>query len=409
LRIAPMAEKSRADLVQEIHALNERVREQDRQLTRLKGRPGGAQPPRKSQEKKRTAALPSPEFLKWLAGALAAVLPPRVGLIELDKAGRVRAVYGGSCEALEAAQETILGSLWKHWVAPEDRSRWQAYDKSLDKGQLETHLSFHIRTKSKEGHGVAFAYRVLDPEAATWILLQGQPEGAGEPASAAKHWAGIFAHELNQPLAAMLTTAQACRNLLGAGKFLPEEMTQGMDVLIRRVHHAAEVVRRLRILAGGEPPRRLAADLRDVVRRALDLLQGPLDESRTLVTLDFPGDFPAVRIDAVQIVQIVVNLVRNAIEAMCSLPAPQRQLTVRAQFDSREAILAVEDHGVGLSVDMIRRLFQPVASTKAAGMGLGLAVCRQIVEAHGGRIWARGNSPNGCVFSFSVPLETEEP
>jgi signal transduction histidine kinase len=186
-------------------------------------------------------------------------------------------------------------------------------------------------------------------------------------------------------------------------------MLQGMEGLIRRVHHAADVVRRLRILAGGERPQRVAADLCEVVRRALDVLQGPLDECHAAVKLDFARDFPAVKIDSVQIVQVVVNLLRNAIEAMCNIPAPRRQLTVRAQFDSREAIVAVEDQGVGLSVDAIQRLFQPLASTKATGMGLGLALCRQIVEAHGGRIWAKGNVPSGCVFSFTVPLEPEEP
>jgi two-component system sensor kinase FixL len=232
------------------------------------------------------------------------------------------------------------------------------------------------------------------------------PAGPGD--AAIKHWAGVFAHEMNQPLAAILTTAQACRGLLASGKVLPAEMLQGMETLIRRAHHAADVVRRLRILAGGEPPRRLPADLRELVRRGLDLLQGPLEESGTKLTLDFAVDFPAVSVDAVQIVQVVVNLARNAIEAMGNLPAPRRQLTVRAQFDSREATVAVEDRGVGLSVDMIQRLFQPLASAKANGMGLGLAVCRQIVEAHRGRIWAKGNNPQGSIFTFTLPLETEE-
>jgi two-component system sensor kinase FixL len=252
------------------------------------------------------------------------------------------------------------------------------------------------------------APRKRDREKAEQDAGRGE-EGAAAAEEAVKRWAGVFAHELNQPLAAMLTTAQACRSLLATGRFLANEMAQGMDALVRRIQHTAEVVRCLRTLAGGEPPRRLPADLREVVRRSLDLLQGPLADIGATVTFDFADGLPTVKIDAVQIVQVVVNLARNAIEAMSNVSAPRRQLTVRAQFNSREAIVAVEDQGVGLSVDAVRRLFQPFASTKAAGMGLGLALCRQIVEAHGGRIWAKGNTPNGCVFSFSVPLETEEP
>ena len=225
----------------------------------------------------------------------------------------------------------------------------------------------------------------------------------------AKHWAGIYAHELNQPLAAALASAQGCRGLLNQRKMQPAELVDVLDGLIRRVQLAADIVRRLRALAGGEPPRRLPTDLRDVVRRAFDVLQSLLDDSHVSVKLDFAADFPNLRIDAVQIVQVVVNLVRNGIEAMSSVPASRRQLTVRAQFDSREATIAVVDRGVGMSIEAIQRLFQPVASTKPAGMGLGLALCRQIVEAQGGRIWANVNSPNGCTFSFSFPLEFEEP
>lgn len=226
---------------------------------------------------------------------------------------------------------------------------------------------------------------------------------------AVKRWAGIFAHELNQPLAAVLTTAQACRSLLASGKILPAEMAEGMEALIRRGHYAADVVRRLRTLAGGEPPLRHSADLGEIVRRALDLLKDRLDESGTKVTLAFAPDLPEVKIDSVQLVQVVVNLIRNAIEASSSLPAAHHLLTVRATFDSREVVVSVEDQGVGLSVDSIQRLFQPIASTKSAGMGLGLALCRQIVELHGGRIWAKGNAPRGCVFSFSIPFQREEP
>lgn len=408
-----MGKKSRVDLLPESRDSSERLQEQDLPLTRFKSPLRQLRSPKKSQAK-RPKAVVNTKPLESLAETLAPVLRPGADVILLDGSGRVQSILGGCCESLEISREEIIGTRWKSWIVAEDYARWQGFFAKPATGHSERYLRFRVRSKTRARELPACAYRASGEEAATWVVLEGQaadfgPVEANAPNAAAKQWAGIFAHELNQPLAAVLTTAQACRNLLTTGKILPQEMLQGMEGLIRRVHHAADVVRRLRILAGGERPQRVAADLCEVVRRALDVLQGPLEQCHAAAKLDFARDFPAVKIDSVQIVQVVVNLLRNAIEAMCNIPAPRRQLTVRAQFDSREAIVAVEDQGVGLSVDAIQRLFQPLASTKATGMGLGLALCRQIVEAHGGRIWAKGNSPHGCVFSFSVPLEPEEP
>ncbi len=409
-----MADKTRTDLLREIRQLSERLREQDRLLARFKEPATRSRLPANLQGKPRSAATSrfmSPEFADWFVDAIEALLPCPAGIVELDAAGLVHAVHGRACEALGVARDELIGTPWEQLLSIEDRGRWRTTRAAPEEPHIETSLSFRLRSDIGCANLVAVVLRLPGQKSPNWIVLT---DRSAEPSAmaaemAAKRWAGIFAHELNQPLAAVLTTAQACRSLLASGTLLPEEMTQGMDGLIRRVHHAADLVRRLRTMAGGEPPRRLPADLKDVVRRALEVLQGPIADSDTAVAVDIAHDFPSVKIDAVQIVQVIVNLVRNAIEAMSSLPVPRRQLTVRAQFDSREAIVAVEDRGVGLSVDVIERLFQPYASTKATGMGLGLALCRQIVEAHGGRIWVKGNVPSGCVFSFSFPLLPEEP
>src|SRR5262249_25101031 len=149
--------------------------------------------------------------------------------------------------------------------------------------------------------------------------------------AAAAYWAGAFAHELNQPLAAALTTAQACRSLLESGRPPLGEIKQGAEALVQRVQYAADIVRRLRSLAGGEPPRRLPADLRMIVRQAVETLAELIDEHRVVVHFEFPMDPVAVSVDTVQIAQVVVNLARNAVEAMSSVPVSQRQMTVRIQ------------------------------------------------------------------------------
>ncbi len=405
-----MPDKSRTDLLREIRSLSDRLEEQDRRLARSKK----LTTTRPRPQGKTGRAVPrggkSAELWEWFAGAIKSLDLSAKILIELDAAGRVHAISGDPSDALGVSVGELIGTFWEARIADEDRERWRDYFANLVKAYSEISLSFRLRTGRRCAKLEAIAFRPPLPEQTIWIVLNERTKGhpPTTPEAVAKHWAGIFAHELNQPLASVLSTAQACRGLMDSGPAAADDMSQGMDGLIRRIHHATDVVRRLRHLAGGEPPRRAAADLAEVVRAALDVLQGPIEASRTAVMVDIPPDFPPVKIDAVQIVQVIVNLARNAVEAMSNVPIPRRQLTVRARFDSREAIVTVEDRGVGLSVDVIRRLFRPLASPKPTGMGLGLALCRQIVEAHGGRIWVKGNVPNGCLFLFSFPLEAEE-
>lgn len=238
---------------------------------------------------------------------------------------------------------------------------------------------------------------------------------------AGQRWAALFAHEMNQPLAAILTTAQACVRLLEPGNSDREETLEAMRGLARRAAHASEVVRRLRGLSRGDPLQRSPADVNEIARGALGLLEGMIHESQVTVSLDLASDLPPASVDAVQINQVVVNLARNAFEAMQAIPPGQRQVTLRTSRVERNAgeaagdlpmeaagdriVVAVEDQGPGLSVDLVDQLFTPFSSTKPQGMGLGLAISRRIIEAHGGRIWVRANTPSGCRFLFTLPLE----
>ena len=414
-----MADKTRTDLLREIRELSERVQEQDRRLARMKkgaSKPRTPKPPplrgvRNKSPRNSSPYFESHEFLDWFADAVEAFAPARKGLVEVDGAGRVRAISGGVGDALGVSLDQLIGAPWEQWIADDDRARWRDFRANANEARIEKSLSFRLQSRVDCARLRGIALRPPSSEPVTWIVLYKRPQrDSPTPAeSAANRWAGVFAHELNQPLASVLTTAQACRGLLTSGAILPEELAQGLDGLIRGVRHAAEVVRRLRTLAGGDRPQFARSNLHDVVRHALEVLKDLIDESKTTAIVDIAPDFPAVKIDATQIVQVLVNLIRNAIEAASSLPVSRRQLTVRARVDSREALVCVEDGGVGLSVDAIHGLFEPLASAKPTGMGLGLALCRQIVEAHGGRIWAKRNVPHGCLFSFTFLLDAEEP
>jgi len=397
---------SRAELLRENESLRERLRELDANLARLKR--SGASAPIEP-----TADL---TLAKWLATVVLKKAPGRGGVFELDAEGRIRFAAGPLAQTLAGSGE-IVATKWSEALVASDRAKWRQYLANLDETYIDKSLSLHIQAPTERLTVEIVGRRSPDRAGAVWLFVA---ESAGPRKSTevladsgeaitAKHWAGVFAHELNQPLAAALSSAQGCRGLLASRKLKPAELTDLLDGLIRRVQLAADIVRRLRMMAGSEPPRRVSVDVREIVRRSLELLQGTLDDHHVSVTLDFAADIPNVAVDAVQILQVTVNLVRNAIEAMSSLPAPRRQLTVRATYDDREATVAVVDRGVGMPIETIRRLFQPLASAKPTGMGLGLTICRQIVESHGGRIWVNLNSPNGCTFSFSLPLDSEEP
>jgi len=398
-----MAKTSQVGLLHENHGLNERLK--NRQPLKSPRR----QSTHKRQGKSQATLAVTTTLLDPLAALVEPVLRPEASLVVLDASGKILSVMGACCEALKATQLQMVGTRWASWLSGADRKRWQKVFADLDVTPIVKHLKLCMRSKDGSAEFSVCACRAPNGDGSTWLILDApkaasQAHKASSPHAVAAHWAGAFAHELNQPLAAVLATAQACRNLLASGKVRPEEMLQGVESLIRRAHHAADVVHRLRTLAGREAPHRTQADLRDVVLRAVEQLKVKLDECRVVVDLDLP----AVEIDSIQFVQVMVNLLRNANEALSNLPFARRQLTVRGRHDCREAIVSVEDQGVGLSADAIEGLFQPGASTKATGMGLGLALCRQIVEAHGGRIWAKKNSPYGCIFSFSIPLKVED-
>ena len=222
--------------------------------------------------------------------------------------------------------------------------------------------------------------------------------------------ASALAHELNQPLAAIVNYVQAMRRLLHAsGLPLPPRIIETMDKTVVQAARAGEIIQHLRsFIRKGESERR-REDLNKVVEEATALGLVGAKEGGIGVRVELSPDPMPVFIDKVQIQQVVFNLIRNSVEA---LPASNiRILAVStARGDDRLAHVAVSDTGPGLAQKVMDQLFQPFVTTKEKGMGLGLSICRSIVEAHGGRLWATPNAPTGVTFQFSLPLaEHDEP
>ena len=218
--------------------------------------------------------------------------------------------------------------------------------------------------------------------------------------------ASALAHELNQPLTAVINYAQAGRRLIGAGGN-PATLSEVLDKAVTQAERAGKIIRRLRdFLERGETERRLE-DINKVVEEAIALALVGAKDSGVKVRFAMANVLPPVMIDKIQIQQVVVNLVRNGIEAMEH--AERREMTIDTTRNADGDVeTVVIDSGPGLPPEVEAQLFQPFVSTKRTGMGLGLSICRTIVEAHGGRLSAGANPAGGAMFRFTLPAAEDE-
>lgn len=212
-----------------------------------------------------------------------------------------------------------------------------------------------------------------------------------------------LAHELNQPLAAIVNYLQAARRLLQATTGAPSRVGEAMEKAAAQAERAGQVIRRLReFVARGETERR-EENVNALIEEAAALALVGAKSAGVTTRLLLRADLPAVLVDKVQIQQVLLNLIRNALEAMEA--SDERVLTVEAASDDGLMTITVADTGPGLAADVAQNLFQPFVTTKARGMGVGLSICRSIIEAHGGRIWASPRDGGGTAFAFALPLD----
>ena len=213
-----------------------------------------------------------------------------------------------------------------------------------------------------------------------------------------------IAHEVNQPIAATITGAGAGLRWLSAQPPDVEQVRQVLNGILSDGNRAADVVGRVRALVKKAPPRTEPVDMNDVIREVIELTRGEAWKHGASVQAQLADDLPSIAGDRVQLQQVVLNLVINAFEAMDGVSDGVRELLIStATADSGYVTVAVRDSGSGFVADSAERLFAAFFSTKPTGLGMGLSICRSIVEAHGGRLWASENVPRGAIFQFTVP------
>jgi len=215
-----------------------------------------------------------------------------------------------------------------------------------------------------------------------------------------------IAHEVNQPIAAVITNANASLRWLGAQQPDVDEVRQALGRIVRDGTRAGEVIGRIRALVKKVPPRRELLDVNQVIREVVAMTQTETQRNAVSLQSWFADDLPLVSADRVQLQQVMINLIINAIEAMTGTKGGPRELTIVSRIDDANSVVVeVQDTGPGLSPEKLDRLFQSFYTTKPDGIGMGLAISRSIAEAHGGRLSAAPNNPRGAVFRLTLPVE----
>jgi PAS domain S-box-containing protein len=217
--------------------------------------------------------------------------------------------------------------------------------------------------------------------------------------------AASLAHELNQPLTAILSNAQAALRFMQAKPPDLEEVREILKEIVEDNNRASEVIRRMRALVKKEEIEFLAVDLESVIDEVMTLIHSDAVLHNVQLSFKHSSELPRARGDRVQLQQVILNLLLNAFDAVKDCPAHDRQVVVRAKREGAGMLkVMVRDRGTGLIDGTLDKIFQPFYTTRRDGLGMGLAICRSIIEAHGGRLWAENNLDRGATFCFTVPV-----
>lgn len=226
--------------------------------------------------------------------------------------------------------------------------------------------------------------------------------------SALGELAASISHEVNQPLAAVVTNADACMIWLASEPPNLDEARAAVDSIAQQGTRASEIVRKIRAMFTKAATEKTSVQMNELIREVAAIMQTEASRSEVRIEMDLLTDLPAALGDRTQLQQVLVNLIRNGVEAMTGIADRPRLLVIRSEMQDPDCVLvAVRDSGAGINAKDIKRIFDAFFTTKALGTGMGLSISRSIIEAHGGRLWASANSDYGATFQFTLPMAVE--
>jgi PAS domain S-box-containing protein len=343
----------------------------------------------------------------------------------LDERGRLTFCNDFLLELTGWQREEITGADWFETFLPPDVRKQSKpfFFNALQQGDIQEHVENEIVTRSGERRLIRWSNTVMrDPQGraigttsigediterkrAREALENAQAELAHvtRVATLGEMTASI-AHEINQPLGAIANSASACLRWLDAQKL--EEARRSASRVISESHRASEIIGRLRALIKKAPPRKDWLDVNETIHEVIALADSEVQRNGVALEIQLSDDLPLILADRIQLQQVILNLMMNAMEAMSGVGNGPRELLIRSGTDESQGVLvSVQDSGPGLDPKSLDHLFDAFYTTKPQGLGMGLAISRSLIEAHGGRLWASANAPHGAVFQFTLPLE----
>jgi two-component system sensor histidine kinase DctS len=216
--------------------------------------------------------------------------------------------------------------------------------------------------------------------------------------------ASVMAHELNQPLAAISSYATGALNMMKSGSLDPSMLEPALAQMQNQAQRAGQIIRSVHDFVAKREPHRTRQQLKDVFKTVLPLIELQAKSYLVALRVHIEDDLPIVFVDSISLEQVILNLTRNALQSMQELTHQQRILKIEAKNSGNQVQIDVIDHGAGLPPEVVERLFSPFFSTKAEGIGMGLNICRTIIEFHGGQLTYRPNPAGGTIFSFTLPV-----
>jgi hypothetical protein len=213
---------------------------------------------------------------------------------------------------------------------------------------------------------------------------------------------------LNQPLSAIANYCAGCVKRMQTGNYRLDDLLSAMQKASSQAERAGKIIRRMRDMVKKGDPVRWPVSLGDLVDEARAFADIEAQRTGTQIVIDIPENLPNIVVDRIMIEQVLLNLIKNGIEAMSDVPFERRRLTIQARLaDERMLEVAVIDRGHGLDEVDAEKIFAPFYTTKPEGMGIGLAICRSIIEFHQGRLWVEAGRDGGSIFRFTVPTEED--
>jgi PAS domain S-box-containing protein len=351
-----------------------------------------------------------------------------IGIIIWDLQGRILEANDAFLRMVGYDREDLVSSevRWTDLTPPEWRER--------DEQQLvpELKMTGSLRPFEKEffrkdgsrvpvligvaafeegGHqGVAFVLDLTERKNASDTLraLQMDLARANRLATMGQLAASI-AHEVNQPIGATRNNAHAALRFLARNPPNLAEVREALECVVNDTYRAGDIIGRIRDQIKNVPPRKEEVDLNNAIEEVIALVRGELSKNRVSVQTRFAEGLSPIHGDRVQLQQVMLNLMVNAIEAMIGVDDEARELVICTEASSSEGLLvAVGDSGSGIALEDRERIFESFYTTKASGVGIGLSICRSIIEAHGGRLWADAHQPRGAVFRFTLPAQLNQ-